>query len=466
MAQAFRSTRVLTREGLAPATLLVEDERIAKVCAWDDVPEAAQLHDFGEYILLPGLVDSHVHINDPGRTEWEGFSTATRAAAFGGVTTLVDMPLNCVPETTDAWALHAKRAAARGRAWVDWAAWGGVVRGNAAALLPLAAAGVPGFKCFLIHSGIDGFAWVDEPELRLALAKLRGMGLPLLVHAEVAGPVDTATQSLRAAGADWRQYSTYLASRPDAAEVDAIALLIRLAEEFDTPIHIVHLASAKALPLLTVARGKGVPITVETCVQYLWFAAEDIPDGATEYKCAPPIRGSANRDALWKALESGLIDMVTTDHSPCPPEMKRSGSGEEEGRFDLAWGGIASLGLALPVMATALKKRKMSVTKAMQLLGTWMGAAPARLAGLEGQKGVLAEGADADLVVFDPDAAWTVAAEHLYFRHPLSPYLGAQLQGRVLQTWLRGEQVFNASRNQFTLRGFNGLPSGKELVWQ
>lgn len=466
MAQAFRSTRVLTQEGLAPATVLVEQERIAEVLGWEDVPEKARLLDFGDHVLLPGLVDSHVHINDPGRAEWEGFPTATRAAASGGVTTLVDMPLNCLPETTSVRALHAKRIAAKGQAWVDWAAWGGVVRGNAAALLPLAAAGVPGFKCFLIHSGIDGFGWVDEPELRLALAKLRGMGLPLLVHAELEGPVNTATESLRAAGADWRRYSTYLASRPDAAEVDAIALLIRLAEEFDTPIHIVHLASAKALPLLTVARRRGVPISVETCAQYLWFAAEEIPDGATEYKCAPPIRGRSNRDALWAALEGGLIEMVTTDHSPCPAEMKRPGSDDDEGRFDLAWGGIASLGLALPVMWSAVKNRGTNPTKAMERLGAWMATAPACLAGLAGQKGVLAEDADADIVVFDPDVAWTVAPEHLHFRHKLSPYLGAELHGRVMQTWLRGEQVFTVERSRNRSRGFIGSPRGKELVWQ
>jgi allantoinase len=453
MSQVFRSTRVLTAEGLRPAALLVDGERIAGVVGWEDAPAGFAVRDFGDAVLLPGLIDSHVHINEPGRTEWEGFWTATRAAAAGGVTTLVDMPLNCVPETTDPGALEAKRAAARGKSWVDWAAWGGVVRGNSDELEGLAGAGIPGFKCFLIHSGIDGFTWVDETELRLALAKLKRTGLPLLAHAEVAGPVDAATEALRASGADWRRYATYLASRPDAAEVDAIALLIRLAEEFDTPIHIVHLASAKALPMLKEARARGVPVTVETCVQYLWFAAEEIPDGATEYKCAPPIRGKANRDALWAALEEGLIDMVTTDHSPCPPAMK----GRDEGRWDLAWGGIASLGLALPVMWTALERRGVELNAAMERVGRWMGAETARLAGLTGRKGALMPGADADFVVFDPDAAWAVAAEHLHFRHKLSPYLGAQLRGRVLETWLRGERLFGEE-------GFASGPRGRELV--
>jgi allantoinase len=453
MSQAFRSTRVLTPDGLAPATLLVEHDRITAVRNWADVPSVDQLHDFGDFVLLPGLVDTHVHINEPGRTEWEGFSTATRAAAAGGVTTLVDMPLNCVPETIDAAALQAKRAAAEGQAWVDWAAWGGVVRGNAEALKPLAEQGVPGFKCFLIHSGIDGFAWVDEGDLRLALDRLRGSGLPLLAHAEVAGPVNDATEALKREGADWRKYSTYLASRPDEAETEAVALLIRLAEEFETPIHIVHLSSAKALPLLAEGRQRGLPITVETCTQYLWFAAEEIPDGATEFKCAPPIRGAANRELLWGALAEGLIDMVTTDHSPCPPAMKR----HDEGRWDLAWGGIASLGLSLPVMWTALSRRGLRPNAAFERLGEWMGIAPAQLAGLAGHKGTLAANADADIVVFDPDAAWTVLPDDLRFRHKLSPYLGAKLKGRVLETWLRGEMVYSVGN-------FAESPRGRELV--
>jgi allantoinase len=453
MSHVFRSTRVLTAEGLRPAALLVEGERIAQVLRWDATVTAATMHDFGDLVLLPGLVDSHVHINEPGRTEWEGFWTATQAAASGGVTTLVDMPLNCVPETTDVAALEAKRAAAQGKTWVDWAAWGGVVTGNSESLPTLAAAGVPGFKCFMIHSGIDGFAWVNEPELRKALAKLEGTGLPLLAHAEVEGPVIAATKTINAVEADWRKYSTYLASRPDDAEIDAIFMLMRLSGEFETQLHVVHLSSAEALPILRLARGMGARITVETCVHYLWFAAEEIPDSATEFKCAPPIRGKANREALWAALEEGLIDMVTTDHSPCPPAMKR----REEGRWDQAWGGISSLGLALPVMWTALERRGSNLSEAMERVAKWMSASPARLAGLTDRKGVLAAGADADFAVFDPDTAWTVAPEHLHFRHKLSPYLGAELHGRVIETWLRGEQVFSAG-------SFIGQPRGKEQV--
>ena len=452
MAQALRSTRVLTADGLAPATLIVEGEKIAAVRAWNETAGAAQLHDFGDLLLLPGLVDSHVHINGPGR-DWEGFDTATRAAAAGGVTTLVDMPLNCVPETINVEALEAKRAAASGKAWVDWAAWGGVVRGNAEELPALIKSGVLGFKCFMIHSGIEGFCWVNECDLRLALEILRGTGLPLLVHAEVAAPVQAATDALNMNEADWHKYCTYLASRPDHAEVEAIRLLIRIAEEFQTTIHVVHLASATALAILAEARDRAVPITLETCVHYLWFAAEEIPDGATEFKCAPPIRRAENRERLWKALEDGLIDLVATDHSPCPPAMKH----REEGSFDLAWGGIASLGLALPVMWTAMHQRGYNTKDAAQRVGKWMSASPARLAGLVGQKGTLSPGADADIAIFDPDATWTVTESDLHFRHKISPYLGAHLRGRVRETWLRGQPVLPSDQIAIS-------PRGRELV--
>jgi allantoinase len=438
MAQAFRSTRVVTPEGVRPATVFADSCTITAIHAWDAPRAANALHDFGNLVLLPGLVDTHVHINEPGRAEWEGFENATRAAASGGVTALVDMPLNCMPETITVSALEEKRTAARGKACTDWATWGGVVRGNAEELPGLIAAGVPGFKCFLIHSGIDGFAWVDESGLRAALTRFKGTNLPLLAHAEIPGPIQAATDKLIAKGADWRQYSTHLASRPDAAEVEAIHLLIRLADEFQTPIHIVHLSSAEALPLLAEARKRGLPVTVETCPHYLWFAAEEISDGATEYKCAPPIRSAANRENLWHALATGLIDMVTTDHSPCSPAMKR----HDSGHFDLAWGGIASLGLALPVLWTGMMQRGFNPEASLTHIVEWMSTAPARLAGLH-NKGVLRIGADADLAVFDPDATWTVAESDLHFRHKLSPYLGANLHGRIISTWLRGEKIYD-----------------------
>ena len=423
---------------------------------WEDVPAGVALHDYGELVILPGLVDSHVHINEPGRTEWEGFATATRAAAAGGVTTLVDMPLNCLPETIDLRALEVKRTAAAHQTWVDWAAWGGVVRGNSTELLPLVEAGVPGFKCFLIHSGIETFQWVDESDLRAAMEVQRGCGLPLLTHAELSGPVELATAELR--GADWHAYSTYLASRPDEAEVEAIRLLIKLAEEFDAWVHVVHLSSAKALPLLRDAKKRGVRVTVETCPHYLWFAAEEIADGATEYKCAPPIRSAENRELLWAALNEGLIEIVATDHSPCPPAMKKSAKyglplDSEAGRWDKAWGGIASLGLELPVMWTAMQKRGFGLER----IAEWMATGPAMLAGMSGRKGALVEGVDADFVVFDSNEEWTVSESDLHFRHKLSPYVGAQLRGRVRATWLRGEVVFSDGH-------FHGSARGHELV--
>jgi allantoinase len=438
---AFRSTRVVTPERLRPATVLVRAGRIAQVADWGSVPASAQLRDYGDYVLMPGLVDTHVHINEPGRMDWEGFKTATQAAAAGGVTTLVDMPLNCLPETISVAALEAKRAAAAGQVWVDWMAWGGVVGnggvgGNEADLAGLISAGVPGFKCFLVHSGIETFPWTDEAQLRKALAVLRGSGRPLLAHAELAGPVDRATVQLNSGEAftDWRRYAAYLASRPDQAELEAIELLIGIATVFDTPIHIVHLATARALPALKRARETGLKITVETCPQYLWFAAEEVPDGATEFKCAPPIRDAANREALWQGLLDGGIDMIATDHSPCPPAMKN----RDTGRFDQAWGGIASLGLALPVVWTGLSQRG----GGLELLARWLAAEPARLAGLSGCKGALAAGCYADLVVLDPDAEWMVTEEELRFRHKISPYVGTRLRGRVLETYLRGECIF------------------------
>jgi allantoinase len=438
---AFRSTRVVTPEGLRPATVVVKAGKIVEVADWGSVPASANLRDYGDSVLMPGLVDTHVHINEPGRTDWEGFKTATQAAAAGGVTTLVDMPLNCLPETISVAALEAKRAAASGQVWVDWMGWGGVVGnggmgGNEADLLGLIRARVPGFKCFLVHSGIDSFAWADEAQLRKALAALRGSGLPLLAHAEVGGPVDRATAQINSgeASADWRRYATYLASRPDEAELEAIELLIGLAAVFDTPIHIVHLATARALPALKRAREIGLKVTVETCPQYLWFAADEIPDGATEFKCAPPIRSAANRDALWQGLLDGVLDMIATDHSPCPPAMKN----REAGRFDHAWGGIASLGLALPAIWTGLSRRG----GGLELLTRWLAAEPARLAGLSDRKGALAAGCDADLVVLNPDAEWTVTEDDLRFRHKISPYVGARLRGRVIETYLRGEPIF------------------------
>lgn len=448
MAHAFASNRMVTPQCIRPGALLLDDgpagapgETIRAVCQVSELPAGVKLVDFGDHAILPGLVDSHVHINEPGRTDWEGFATATAAAAAGGYTTLVDMPLNCLPETTTVEALELKReAASRGSAVgqsqckVDWAAWGGCVAGNENDLLPLARAGVCGFKCFLIYPGCDGFTMIDREALERALPKISESRLPLLVHAELAGPIDAACAKLR--DADWRKFSTYVASRPDESELEAIRMMIDLSRRYGVRVHIVHLATARALDELDAARAEGLPISAEACPHHLHFAAEDIPDGATLLKCTPPIRGRANREALWQGLRRRSIDLIATDHSPCPPEMKRM----EEGRFDLAWGGIPSLSVALPVVWTDASRRGFGLDD----LARWMSSAPASLAGLDQRIGSLAPGRQANFVVFNPDAEFVVTPERLHYRHKISPYMGETLRGTIEWTYLRGEPVFHA----------------------
>ena len=443
--QAFVSRRVVAPQEILPAAVLVEGERIRAVVPPAQIPSGAEIHDFGDAAILPGLVDSHVHINDPGRTDWEGFRTATRAAAAGGYTLLVDMPLNCLPATTTVAALEAKRVAAQNNCWVDWAAWGGVVQDNQAEIEKLAGAGVLGFKCFLIHPGIEGFTMVGQDDLRAALPHLARTGLPLLVHAELAGPIHAATAHL--AGADWRCYATYLQSRPDAAELSAIRMMLSLCRQYHFRLHIVHLSSALALPELRAARSEGLALSVETCPHYLHLAAEDIPDAATLCKCAPPIRSRENREALWQALRDGVIDLVATDHSPCPPAMK----GLEEGSFRTAWGGISSLSVALPLMWTEASRRGFTLMD----IARWMAEASAQLTGCQARKGRIAAGCDADLVIFDQDKTFQVTPERLHYRYPLSPYLGETLRGVVKATYLRGRAVF-------TEGDFVGESSGRE----
>jgi allantoinase len=423
--------------------VLVEGGKIRGVVGVDGVPADAEVRDFGDAAILPGLVDSHAHINEPGRTEWEGFETATRAAAAGGYTTLVDMPLNCLPATANVAALEAKREAARGKCRVDWGAWGGVVADNQNELSKLAAAGVLGFKCFLIHPGIDGFTMVSEAELRVALPHVARTGLPLLVHAELSGPVDAATSEL--GGADWKSYATYLKSRPDEAELAAIQLLLSLCREFRFRLHIVHLSTSEGLVLLRAAREEGLPVSVETCPHYLYASAERIGDGATLWKCAPPIRSEANREKLWNGLREGAIDLVATDHSPCPPAMK----GLEAGDFRTAWGGIASLPVALSAMWTEAQRRGFGLND----IARWMAEGPARLAGCAKRKGRIAEGCDADFTVFEPEAEFVVTTERLHQRHRVSPYVGERLRGLVKATYLRGEIVFEDGEFFGTARG-------------
>ena len=442
-ARAFRSNRVVTPEGERPATIVVEDETIREIVSGREMPAEVPVTDFGDFVIMPGLVDSHVHVNEPGRTEWEGFFTATQAAAAGGYTLLIDMPLNSLPPTTNVAALEEKRDCARKSSRVDWALWGGVENGNQAHIEPLARAGVPGFKCFLIDPGIDGFQLISAGDLRAAAPILQKTGLPLLVHAELSGPIEAATAQLSAA--DWRRYVTYLQSRPPEAELAAIGFLLSLCRECGFRLHIVHLATSKALSILCDAKNEGLPVTVETCPHYLYFCAEEIPDGATLHKCAPPIRSRENREVLWNGLREGVIDLIATDHSPCPPDMKRL----EEGNFQKAWGGIAGLSLALPVVWTEAAKRGFT----LKHVAEWMAERPARLAGFNAKKGRIAAGQDADFVTFDPDAEFVPRADDLHYQHKVSPYLGQKLKGRVRETYVRGQCVYANGIFHGELRG-------------
>jgi allantoinase len=443
MLHAFRSRRIVTPQGVRDGAVLVLGERIHAVVEPGEVPPDAFCEDFGNAALLPGLVDSHVHINEPGRTEWEGFRTATRAAAAGGYTMLVDMPLNCIPATTTVPALEAKRRAAEGQCMVDWSAWGGVVPDHQEQIEPLAEAGVRGFKCFLVPSGVEEFRMVDETDLRAALPHIARTGLPLLVHAELRSIIGPATWRFR--DEDASQYQAYLRSRPPEAEVAAIELMLSLCQEYKVRLHIVHLATGLALEMLQIARSEGLPVSVETCPHYLHLDAETIPDRATQYKCAPPIRSRPNRERLWQGPKAGIIDMVVTDHSPCPPEMKRPGGGN----FRDAWGGIASLSMALPVMWTEAQRRGFELAD----IATWMAEGPARLAGCDAVKGKIAAGFDADFVVFDPEADFTVTEDRLHHRHAVSPYLGENLRGVVRRTYLRGSVVFQDGEFSEDVRG-------------
>jgi allantoinase len=423
----IRGRTVVSADAIGPASIHIRDEKIVAVREFDEVVDNCEIVEAGDdTVVMPGLVDTHVHINSPGRTEWEGFPSATRAAAAGGVTTVIDMPLNSIPATTTLTALQTKLEDARDNCFVDVGFWGGVVPGNTAELAPMFAAGVVGFKCFLVPSGVDEFQHVTEADLREAMPELSRPGAMLIVHAELPGPMRTT---------DKTDYEGFLGSRPHEAEDEAIALMIRLSREFGTRVHIVHLSSADALPLLRAAQDEGVKITAETCPHYLHLAAETIPAGATEFKCCPPIREHENRERLWQGLAAGTIEMIVSDHSPCPASMKL----RETGDFMAAWGGIASLQLRLPVVWTEARRRGFSLRE----MANWLCANPARQVSLETRKGALAAGGDADVVIWNPDREFVVNAARLEHRHKITPYESETLTGVVEKTFLRGRKIYD-----------------------
>ena len=438
---AIISQRVLTPKGERPAAILIQEEKIMDVVSISEIPSDCPVEDMKNDVVMPGLVDTHVHINEPGRTDWEGFETATKAAAAGGITTLVDMPLNCIPVTTTVDALNQKIAATKNQLWVDCGFYGGLIPDNLQDIESLADAGVLGFKAFLSHSGIDEFPNINEKYLREALPIFANKGIPVLVHAELE---NGATQS-----EDHSTYKSFQDSRPKSWENNAVKLLIQLSKEFDARIHIVHLSSADILAEIAQTRNDGYPISVETCPHYLHFSSEHISDGDTRFKCAPPIWESDNKEKLWSGLENGLINFITSDHSPCTAELKNL----EVGDFEKAWGGISSIQFTLPIIWTECKTRGYS----MDQLINWMSKQPAKFIGKDQQKGQISPGFDADLVCWNPDKKYIIQKEAIHHKNKLTPYEGESLYGVVNATFLRGQKVYKNGE-------FLGDPKGKIIL--
>ncbi|MET7984644.1 MULTISPECIES: allantoinase AllB [unclassified Streptomyces] len=428
----LRSTRVITPEGTRAASVAVAAGKITAVLPYDaEVPPGARSRDFGDDVLMPGLVDTHVHVNDPGRTEWEGFWTATRAAAAGGITTLIDMPLNSLPPTTTVGNLRTKKDVARSKAHIDVGFWGGALPGNVGDLRPLYDAGVFGFKAFLSPSGVEEFPELDQEQLARSLAEIAGFGGLLIVHAEDPHHLAAAPQK------GGPKYADFLASRPRDAEDTAIESLVAQAKRLDARVHVLHLSSSDALPLIAAAKADGVRLTVETCPHYLTLTAEEVPDGASEFKCCPPIREAANQDLLWQALADGTIDCVVTDHSPSTADLKTDD-------FATAWGGISGLQLSLSAVWTEARRRGHGLEDVVR----WMSSGTARLVGLDDRKGAITVGRDADFAVFAPDETFTVDPAELQHRNRVTAYAGRTLSGVVRSTWLRGERI--ATEGRFT----------------
>lgn len=429
----IRSQRVLvgrTAEPV-PAALKIRNGKIEKIIGYSEIPENQICFEGENNLLMPGIFDTHAHINEPGRTDWEGFETATHAAAAGGMTTVIDMPLNSIPATTTLQALLTKKKSAVGKCKIRYGFWGGVVPGNSHELEPMVNEGALGFKCFLIESGVEEFPMTTEIDLKIAMPILKKLGVPLLVHAEIdCGSTSEIT--------DPRAYQGYLESRPEKWEVEAIRMMIRLARETGCRVHIVHLSAAGALNEIKKAKSEGVPISVETCPHYLYFESEKISAGATDYKCAPPIRNHENRERLWNGLKEGVIDFIVSDHSPCTAALKSLQSGD----FSQAWGGISGLQFSLPAVWTEMKKRGLS----FRSLSTWMSARTAEFSGMGDEFGVIEEGYFADIVLWNPDKEIQIQKERVLHRNKVTPYLGHPLHGEVLKTWIGGELVFDEEK--------------------
>lgn len=435
----IHSNRVIMPHGIYEATLIIEAGTISMVIDGKADSKEVGVLDVGDSILMPGVIDPHVHINEPGREDWEGFDSATRAAAAGGITTLIEMPLNADPVTTTVEALEAKINAAQGKLHVNCGFWGGIVPENVGNLEPLLQSGVFGIKAFLVDSGLNDFKNVDESDLKRGMQTIAKYDMPLLVHAEIETPFEHD---------DIVDYNTYLKSRPKKWEGDAIKLMIDLCRRYKCRTHIVHLSSQNALSKIRSAKNGGLPFTVETCPHYLVFNAESIPANNTLYKCAPPIREESNSEQLWQAIIRDEIDFITSDHSPAPPELKHL----DDHNFKKAWGGIAGLQFLLPAFWTGASAHNIDLTTVCKLLCE----APAEFVGLS-KKGKIAPGFDADLVVWDPESNVDTSPEAIHHKHKATPYSDLLMKGNVLRTYVGGELVYQDG-------DFPGLAKGKVLL--
>lgn len=454
---ALQSKKVIVYSGanseMTPACIEIKGELIYAIHPYGHAL-TCEVIDLGEKVLMPGLVDSHVHINEPGRTEWEGFNTATQAAAAGGITTLVDMPLNCIPVTTTKAAFEQKLASVHDKLWVDCGFWGGVIPDNIDELDALLNAGVLGVKSFLIDSGIAEFPQVEAQDIRRALPILAKHDVPYLIHAELdCGHAVSEKNEISELNIS-HKYQSFLDSRPKKWENDAVALMLSLAREAkangnDNKIHIVHLSSAEALKTIAEAKSQGLRFTAETCPHYLTISSEDIPDGKPLFKCCPPIREKSNREQLWQALKNGQISFIVSDHSPCTPQLKHLDTGD----IEKAWGGISALQFGLPLIWTEALNRQMSLVDIVRL----MSFETAKFAGLDKIKGQISVGYHADFVVFDDESTFTINNEMIKHRHKITPYVGRKVVGEILQTYLRGQQVYCDDK-------FINVPVGRPLL--